>query len=248
MSDTTGANTGSSQGQNNGDNTGQTQDGQKGQQGQKGQNNGDNNGDNFDDLWQDPNVETLDKNKQTTQEPEKKPDPTEVFDEYIKGLDLASGLDMAKISGDLNQGNTESLDNAFSTIASNTYRQAMVDMSKVIDQKVEAGVAKAVQQSSNASQSDMAVKHMNTELNFTKNPVIAPVASAVLAQLIKKGKSTEDAVNGVREFFKQTSQLSAKELGRQNPPHSRPGNQRFDNPVNSDDAENEIDWMETLGV
>lgn len=246
MSDTAGTDTGSNQDQNGDDNTGQQQ-GQKDQQGQK-KDNGDNNSDNFDNLWQDPTDETKDKNKQTTQESEKKPDPTEVFDEYIKGLDLASGLDMAKISGDLNQGNTESLDNAFSTIASNTYRQAMVDMSKVIDQKVEAGVAKAVQQSSNASQSDMAVKQMNAELKFTKSPVIAPVASAVLAQLIKKGKSTEDAVNGVREFFKQTSQLSAKELGRQNPPQSRPGNQRFDNPVNSDDAENEVDWMETLGV
>lgn len=236
-------------------NSGENTDGQQKQTDQTGENNQQNNDDNFEDLWHDPDDTSGQTQQQQTQpqtqQPgsEQKPNADEAFNTYIKGLDLTKDIDLAKVSEGLNQGNTESLGNAFSTIAAKTYRQAMVDMSKIIDQKVAAGVKAAVTQSSNVAQGDMAVRQMNSTLDFTKNPAIAPVAGAVLAQLIKKGKSTEDAVDGVRKFFQNTSKISAKALGLQKPPHGRPGNQSFSGAGNiADDEDTEVDWLETLGV
>lgn len=230
-------------------------DDQQKQKDQTGESNQQNNDDNFEDLWHDPDESSgqtqQPKQTQQTQQagPEQKPDADEAFNTYIKGLDLTKGIDLAKVSEELNQGNTDSLGNAFSAIAAKTYRQAMVDMSKIIDQKVAAGVKAAVTQSSTVAQGDMAVRHMNDALDFTKNPAIAPVAGAVLAQLIKKGKSTEDAVEGVRKFFQNTSKISAKALGLQRPPQGRPGNQPFSGAGNiTDDEDAEVDWIETLGV
>lgn len=229
--------------------------GKQKQKEQTGENNQQNNDDNFEDLWHDPDESSEQTPQQKTPQQtqpaniEQKPNVDEAFNTYIEGLDLTKGIDLAKVSDELNQGNTESLGNAFSVIAAKTYRQAMVDMSKIIDQKVAAGVKAAVTQSSNVAQGDMAVRHMNNALDFTKNPAIAPVASAVLAQLIKKGKSTEDAVEGVRKFFQNTSKISAKALGLQKAPQGRPGNQPFSGAVNIDDDEDaEVDWIETLGV
>ncbi len=217
------------------------------------QNNQQNNDDNFEQIWQNPTDDTGGQQQQQQQQPLQQPtepvDSNKVFNEYIEKLELTKSVDLAEVSEQLNQGNTESLGNALKTVAAQTYRQAMVDMSKIIDQKVKSGVEAAVQQSSNAVQGNMAVTQMNTALAFTKNPAIAPVAGAVLSQLIKKGKSVDDAVDGVRKFFQNTSKISAKELGMQNPPRGRPGNQSFNGTGDlGNDDENEIDWLETMGV
>ena len=232
----------------------QQEEGGQQQQQQKGENNGQNNDDKFEDLWQDTDSnkdKTQQQQTQQTQQPgsQQAPDADKAFSTYIEGLDLSKDIDLAKVSEDLNQGNTESLGKAFSSIAAKTYRQAMIDMNKIIDQKVTAGVEAAVSQSSNAAQGTQAVRQMNTLLDFTKNPAIAPVAGAVLAQLMKKGKSVDDAVEGVRKFFQNTSKISAKALGLQNPPRGRPGNQPFSNVGDTGgDDDDETDWLETLGV
>jgi len=223
--------------------------GDKGQQQQNGNNDKDN-GDNLDDLWQDPQ----DKEGEKTVEPQQQQqqqqdDPNKVFDEHIKKLNLANGVNLDEISNELNQGNTESLNKALGTLASNVYRQAMIDTSKIIDKKVQEGVDKAIKQSTNAVQGNMAVDKMQATLQFTKNPAINPVATAVLSQLIKKGKSVDEAIAGVKVFFKQTATISAKELGLRNPPRDRPGGKQF-NPSNimTDDDDEEIDWMDTLNI
>ncbi len=217
------------------------------------QNNQQNNDDNFEQIWENPTDDTGGQQQQQQQtqlqQPVKDPvDPDKVFNTYIDKLELTKSVNLEEISTELSQGKTEGLGNALKTVAAQTYRQAMVDMSKIIDKKVKAGVEAAVQQSQNAVQGNMAVTQMNTALSFTKNPAIAPVASAVLSQLIKKGKSVDDAVDGVRAFFQNTSKISAKELGLQNPPRGRPGNQPFNGTGDIDDDENEIDWLETMGV
>ena len=248
MSDTAGAGAGGTEG-------GTTDaDAAKQAQLEADKNNQQNNDDNFEEIWQNPIDDTggqqQQQQQQQLQQPVKEPvDSNKVFNEYIEKLELTKTVDLAEISEELNQGKTEGLGNALKTVAAQTYRQAMVDMSKIIDQKVKAGVAAAVQQSNNAVQGNMAVTQMNTALSFTKNPAIAPVAGAVLSQLIKKGKSVDDAVDGVRAFFQNTSKISAKELGLQNPPRGRPGNQPFNGTGElGDDDENEIDWLETMGV
>lgn len=214
-------------------------------------NNAPNNDDNFEDMWQDNPVEQA--QTQTPQSPapvqQQAPNAEEAFGTYIDGLELTRGVDLDAISGELSQGSTEGLSKAFNVVAAKVYRQSMIDMNKIIEQKVNAGVAAAVQQSSNAAKGNNAVRQMNEALNFTSNPAIAPIANAALAQFIKKGKTPEDAVESVRKFFQNTSRLSAKDLGLQSAPRSRPGNQPFSGAgdISGEDDE-EINWLEMLGV
>ncbi len=256
MSDT-GANAGSTDegGQQQNQQGQQDQSGQQQQQQQKKDNDKDND-DNFETLWQDENADAGGQKQtpqkqapqQQQQQQQQEPSAEETFGKYITSLNLTKDVDLTKISEELNQGKTEGLGTAFSAIAAQTYRQAMVDMSKVIDQKVAAGIEAAVTKSSNAVHGDMAVRQMNTTLEFTQNPAIAPIANAALAQLIKKGKTVDEAVESVRAFFTKTSQLSAKELKLQNPPRGRPGNQPFNGAGDVGNDEEETDWMDTLGV
>ncbi len=223
-----------------------------GQQQQQKKTNEENNDDNFAQIWENPTDPNAGQQQQQQQQAPQQQQPAksseEVFGTYIEKLELTKDIDLGKISEELTQGNTEGLGTALKTVAAQTYRQAMVDMSKIIDQKVTAGVEKAVQQSSNAVQGNMAVSQMQTALAFTKNPAIAPIAGAVLSQLIKKGKSVDDAVDGVRQFFQNTSKISAKELGLQHAPAGRPGNTGFNGAGNVQDDDEEIDWLETMGV
>ncbi len=222
-----------------------------GQQKKKAENNGQNNGDNLETLWDDPVVEG-DKDKlsgQVEQQKQQQTDPNAAFTAHIESLKLSDGLNLDEISAELNQGNTTALNKAFSHMASNIYRQSMIDASKIIDKKVQEGVDKAIKSSTNAVQGNMAVDKMQATLAFTAKPVISPIANAVLAQLIKKGKSVDDAIAGVKVFFKQTAQLSGKELGLNPPPNARPGQRPFNSNVIDDSEETEeVDWLETLNV
>lgn len=242
----------SGQQQSQNQNQDQNQNAESGQQQQQGGDNNQNNDDNFNDLWDNPSDNQDGNNQQSQQsgqqqQQQQDADPNKTFDTYIASLNLSEGIDVAAISGELNNGQTEGLNNAFSTVARNVYRQAMIDVNKIIDKKVESGVSKAIQQSTNAVQGNMAVDRMQASLSFTKDPAINPIATAVLSQLIKKGKSVDDAILGVRNFFTKTANISAKELGINQPPRGRPGNQQFNNNVDNDD-DGEMDWLETLNV
>ena len=219
-------------------------------QGKKKQDNNDNNDDILKGLWEDPS-EDPNKKRQADIDPQQKPvdDPSKTFNTYIESLNLGDGLELATISEELNQGNTDSLNKAFGQVARSVYRQTMIDVNRVMDKKIEQGVAKAVEQSGNAVQGNMAVDKMKGILGFTKDPTISPIASAVLAQLIKKGKSVDEAIVGVEAFFRTTANISAKELNRRNPPQSRPGGKTFqtNNIPEVDDAD-DVDWMEMLNV
>ena len=241
MSDTAG--TGSSGEEDGVDKSGESQ--QK-----KKQDNDENNDDILKGLWEDPSEDT-NKKRQVDVDPQQKPadDPNKTFNTYIEGLNLTDGIELATISADLNQGNTDSLNKAFGQVAQTVYRQTMIDVNRVMDKKIEQGITKAVEQSGNAVQGNMAVDKMRGTLGFTKDPTISPIASAVLAQLIKKGKSVDEAIVGVEAFFRTTANISAKELNRRNPPQSRPGGKTFqtNNIPEVDDAD-DVDWMEMLNV
>lgn len=218
-------------------------------------NNGKDNVDPFADLWQPPEDKDVDANKvlqtQQTQPPTQQKSNQEIFDEHITSLDLMKGVDVDKITNDLNSGSTESLATAFSSLAKNIYTQALVNTNKIVDQKIEQAVTKAIKQSKNEFGSDFATQQMNTQLPFTNKPSIAPIAKQVLEQLIKKGKSTNEAVEGVKQYFQDTAQVFAKESGLRIAPKSRAGTGRFSStPVSDDldDSEEEVvDFIKILG-
>ena len=205
----------------------------------------------FGDLWENPK-EKDDKSKQTPdlgqqQQQSQQRTPQEIFDEHITSQNFLRDIDVEKIASELTAGNTDSLKASLGSLAKNVYTSALTNMNTVIDKKVEAGIAKAVEQAKGNIGSDFAIQAMQRKLPFTAKPAIAPMATQVLEQLIKKGKSVDDAVDGVNQYFRETAKLYTKDL----PPQSRPGSGRFsetpipDNLIETD--EDVPDFMKILG-
>lgn len=234
--------------------TGQTQLPESGQPQKEGENNEKDNIEPFADLWDNPDTEKGENKdqKQQTQSIQQGPTNQEVFDDHIKSLDLMGGVDLEKITADLNNGSIESLNSAFGTLAKNVYTKALVNTNKIMDQKIAKAVEQAVEQSKTSFGSDFAMQQMNSQLPFTAKPAIAPMAKQVLEQLIKKGKSTEEAIKGVKDYFQQTASVFAKESGMVIAPKNRPGSGRFTETaiqnLNEDDADDDLpDFLKILG-
>ncbi len=215
-------------------------------------NNLDPNVDQFAKLWENDDSETAEektarlaaeadaaKNKKT---------PQEVYDEFIGSQNLTENIDLSKIAEEIRNGETGALETAFKQIATNSFSRAVMASNTLTTQKIEAAVEKAVKQSKGAADTDFAVRQMDAQLKFTSAPSIAPVAKDALNRLMKQGKSIDDAIIGVKEFFHATAQNFAKETGLALAPRSRPGTNRFAE-TNNDDEEGTqaTDFMKLLG-
>ncbi len=207
----------------------------------------------FKDLWEDPKEEgdiskkqTPDPSQQQQQQSQQRT-PQEIFDEHITSQNFLKDIDLEKITSELTAGNTDSLKASFTNLARNVYTSALTNMNTVMDKKIEAGIKKAVEEAKGNIGEDFAVQSMQRKFPFTMKPAIAPIADQVLKQLIKKGKSVDEAIDGVNQYFRQTAQLYAKDL----PPQSRPGSGRFSEtpiPDNLIDTDEDVpDFMKILG-
>lgn len=85
---------------------------------------------------------------------------------------------------------------------------------------------------------------LRSALPFTGNPNVSPIADAVLSAAMTAGKSADDAINMVRQFFQQTTKLGAKDLGISLPPSNAPGSGRFG--ANAEDETGGVDWVALL--
>lgn len=176
------------------------------------------------------------------------PDPNEVFNKHIEGLDFSTNIDLAAGMTAIQQGDTEVFGKLIQQIGANAYRNALVDANKVVQQRVDkmADSVKSEVSTSNAT-SDL-VKEMNAELPFTKSPAFAPIAQLTLTQFIEKGVPPKKAIAEVGKYF---STLSG-EIGKLSPnaPDGRPaghfGNRTRDNQAGDSD-EDGPDWIELLG-
>ena len=212
--------------------TGQTQIPDTGGEQQGGESNRENIVDSYETLWDNPEDKDGSNDTSGQQPPQaspvaKSPTNQEVFDEHISSLNLLKDVSLEKITTDLNAGSTESLEKAFKSLASNVYSSALINTNKIMDQKIAKAVEQAVEQSKTSFGSDFALQQMNSQLPFTAKSAIAPMAKQVLEQFIKKGKSTEEAIAGVKDYFKQTASIFAKEAGLVIAPKNRPGGGRF---------------------
>lgn len=231
-------------------NTDSNNSGDENNQNKGGENNSENNVDNFSNLWEnEDNKETENNNTNNTNTANAEPanNAADAFKNHIDGLDLTAGIDMNKISEGIKEGNFEDLTSAFKTVAGNAYQNAIMDSTKIMDAKIEKAVSNAVSQAKGNYQADQATQQLHTALPFTKDAAIAPVATAVMTQLIGKGKSSEEAIMGVKAFFAQTSKLSAKDLDLQIAPAGTPnGGRRGNNVFPAVDTEDDTDWVGAL--
>lgn len=77
-------------------------------------------------------------------------------------------------------------------------------------------------------------------LPFTRNEAIRPIATAIKAQFLRKGKTDSEANDAVKNYFKATAQLGADDLGLDTAPRGRPGERG--NSRRNGRAEEEVDW------
>jgi len=197
--------------------------------------NNENNIDNSTNIWENPvkqdaNANNNQPQQQFIQQPVVEPDPQEALQKHIASLKLTDGIDFSQIQQDLQTGSTESLTKALETTAANAYKSSMMQMSKIMDNKLAAVKQEALNESKATMNADLAVRQMNTDLPFTADPNIAPVAKAVLNQFIKGGKDLPSAIKATAEFFKST----ASKINSSGTPPGNQNNSNFSQYKNSD--------------
>ena len=191
------------------------------------------------------------------EEPKKEPvtdpnaiSPAEQFSAYIKDIDFLDGNDITKLTEELQQGNTDSLNKMFSNVGQNVYRRSIMDMNKIVESKVAASVELAVNKATSKVDASQAVSEMHKQLDFTRKAAISPIAQAVLNQFMKQGLSVPDAIDKVKEFYSQVAKTSAKDLNLIVAPSDKPGARGFQNTnapqIDDDGNEKEVDWEQVM--
>lgn len=207
-----------------------------------------NNVDPFIKMWD--TTQTEDKSPSQTvvvEQKEKELTPAEAWQVHIDSLDLGSDVDAATIQADLAEGKNDSLNAALKSTGQKAYRQAILTMQPVMDQKIAAAVTEAVSKAVGSTKSSAALQALNDALPFTKDAAVAPIAKGVMAQFIKNGQPVDQAIESTRQYFIRSNKLSAKDLGLQHPPSPAPGGQPFPGMSNLLDDDDEINWEDQLG-
>jgi hypothetical protein len=172
--------------------------------------------------------------------------PQEIFREHVSGLGLGRGADLKGAFEAAQNGDFSKFEAVMQGISEGIYTAAITNANTIFNSKLSKAVDEAVSKATGNVKASGAVSKMNEQLPFTKNPALAPVANAVLGQLLKKGADVSDAVEQVGKFFKEMHNISAKDLGL-NSPRGRPSggfNNQMSDFASSDDEE--FDWMEAL--
>ncbi len=176
-------------------------------------------------------------------------DPAKQMAEFITGLNMTEGIDLANLQTDLADGKTDSLNAAFETVAANVFQQSMLQTNKLVQNSIDKAVATAVEKSTGAVHSDLAVRSLGDKFSFTKDPAIAPIAKAALASFLQQpGMDMDKAVVKTGEFFKQMLGHIGKTNADFLPPPSGPGGQPFGGEGPANLGKNDIvpDWLEVL--
>lgn len=218
-------------------------------------NNQNNNMDNNKSIWDNNDNDSGNNNEQNNQQNNQNQDtrtPAEIFDAHVADLDLTSGIDLSQMQEDAQNGNTDSLNKSFETVAANVYKAALQQMNTIADNKITAAIDKAVSESTSVMNETTAVKEMQSALPFTMGKDIAPVAEAALKQLMNNGSSIQDAVKQVSAFFQSTADaVSSNNNNNQGDPSSGNFNPNTTVNNNSNNRQNnnsnqEDTWMDFL--
>lgn len=216
---------------------------------QNNDNNDPNNKDNIDkptNIWETPktdenNQQNNNQNNQNQNNQNNQIAPEDALKNHIDGLDLTNGVDASKIQEDLQAGNTDSFTSALETVAANAYKASLTQMNTIMDSKIAAATEKATQDAKSSMDADIAVREMDSQLKFTADPNIAPIAKAVLNQFLKAGKDLPAAIKETADFFKSTNE---KMNSVSTPPNNDLSNNNF-NQQNNSNNNNEKSSQET---
>lgn len=179
---------------------------------------------------------------QQQQPPNPRNQALENLNAHIDGVDFGLNLTPEQLQA---ENAHENVQNAISNGLKSVYRNVLLDVGRIVTQSNEKLSSQIMSQVQGRTSADKAVSFMQDKLPFTKDQNVSPVAEATLTAFLKKGKTVEQAVEGVKQFFAHVHKTSAKDLGIANAPKGMPGSSGFNGSANEDDG-NGIDWTKLL--
>ena len=215
----------------------------------KDDSNNDNNLTSFDTMWSNTDADGGEANATPTPVTvvnQAEPKSAEaVFNEHVASVDFTAGIDVANLQQSLQNGDAEGFNKNLRVGFENAYRQSMIDMNKIINQRVDKAKSEMASASSTATATERAITDLNSALPYTKEPMYKPVAEGVFTQLLQqKGMTVDKAIQKTGEYFTKF----AGDVNKNNPsaPHSRPSG-GFGEISEVDDGDDGQDWMSFLG-
>lgn len=175
-------------------------------------------------------------------------DYNQAFQQHVQSLGIGANIDVNQIANDMQQGNMESFQQALAQVGQDAYTAAIKNANKLMQSKIDEAVDKAVSKSRDSVNEDMAVKQLHSELPFTSDPDIQPMAETALKHQLGKGKTVAEAIQAVNDLFSNT----AKKVMGNNPgnaPGGSPGSQNFNHNNGTGQHgqnDNEPDWLNLL--
>ena len=203
----------------------------------------------FDDMWSNNDADAGDVNAAPTPVTvvnQAEPKSAEsVFNEHVESIDFTAGIDVANLQSTMQNGDNEGFSKAIRAIGENAYRQSMIDMNKIINQRVDKAKTEMASTSATATATERAISELQSALPYTKEPMYKPVAEGVFTQLLQqKGMTVDKAIQKTGEYFTKF----AGDVNKNNPraPSSR-ANGGFGVIDEADDGDDGQDWMSFLG-
>lgn len=171
--------------------------------------------------------------------------PEAVFNDHVAGIDFTAGVNVADVQQAMQNGDGEAFNKGMRAIGENAYRQAMVDLNKIVNQRVDAAKKEMTTATASQTATERAISQLEDALPYTKEPMYKPVAEGVFTQLLQqKGMTVDKAIQKTGEYF----QKFAGDVNKNNPqaPGNRPSG-GFGAINESTDGDDGQDWMDFLG-
>lgn len=217
--------------------------------GNNGNQGNNNSGFNFDadNIWSEP-ASNNQSNSNQRQQPASPPngqasDQMANFNQYVNGLNFGKMFDGQAFQQAIQTGDYNSINEAMTKSMQGVYRQAVMDVTKMLDSTVNTAVEKAVGQSKNFFQTENYRKELQQAIPIANNPNVAPVAEAIYGQMIKKHNGdSKKAVEATKQFFGALTSQSHEKFGFDKPPAGMPSSRRGGGNVSFGDDGQEFDW------
>ncbi len=188
----------------------------------------------------------------TVQTPEQKPTSQQVFDQYFNNLRLHDGIDYAKMQQDFMNGDTTSFVAGMNSVMKRMYQDIAERMQSYVSRRLEDASKDILTNARSSFEGTTAVSAMQSQLEYTKKPGIAPIAKAALARFMDQGMDQETAIQKVGQFFEDImGEVNPAAKNFRTQPGGNPRDVQFagrDPNVSYTREGKTMDWFEVLGV
>lgn len=176
-------------------------------------------------LWENPKIEVdpVKEAAQNTAAQERQRNTHTNLKNYVDNLDFGIEIPKEKIAEIFENKDPTAMLDVMNNGIKSAVQQTILAVTKMIKgshEELRREMDDAAKMRYNANEAE---KTLFEAVPFAKKEAIRPVATAIKAAFIKKGKSDSEANDMVKAFFKHTMEISADDLGLEVAPKGRPG-------------------------